>query len=53
MKKSVTTGAIFIWLITWGILEWHRRNRIVRERFSAGAVADEMLSDLVQSPFEY
>jgi len=27
--SGVTTTAIFIWLLTWGILEWRWRNRTV------------------------
>lgn len=29
---GVTTGAILIWLLTWGILEWRWRNRAVAAR---------------------
>ena len=34
--SGVTTVAILIWLITWGILEWRWRNRTVAAKRIAG-----------------
>jgi hypothetical protein len=30
--SGVTTVAILIWLVTWGVLEWHWRKRVVAMR---------------------
>ena len=49
--SGVTTGAIFIWLLTWGILEWRWRNRTVATgRISAVALALLGLSLLLTFP---
>jgi len=49
--SGVTTTAIFVWLLTWGILEWRWRNRTVGvERISAIALALLGLSLLLTFP---
>jgi hypothetical protein len=49
--SGVTTGAILIWLLTWGILEWRWRNRtVVTGRISAVALALLALSLLLTFP---
>ena len=41
--SGVTTGAIFIWLLTWGILEWRWRKKTV-SLARAGFVAFVLLA---------
>jgi hypothetical protein len=49
--SGVTTAAIFIWLLIWGILEWRWRNRTVAVgRISAVALAMLGLSLLLTFP---
>jgi hypothetical protein len=49
--SGVTTSAILIWLVTWGILEWRWRNRTVGVgRISAIALALLGLSLLLTFP---
>ena len=49
--SGVTTSAILIWLLTWGILEWRWRNRTVAAgRITAIALALLGLSLLLTFP---
>lgn len=49
--SGVTTGAILIWLLSWGILEWRWRNRVIAAgRTSAVALVLLGLSLLLTFP---
>ena len=49
--SGVSTVAILVWLVTWGILEWRWRNRTVAlRRISASALALLGLSLLLTFP---
>jgi hypothetical protein len=49
--SGVTTAAILIWILTWGILEWRWRNRTVAVgRISVVALALLALSMLLTFP---
>ncbi len=49
--SGVTTAAILIWILTWGILEWRWRNRTVGiERIAAIALSLLGLSLLLTFP---
>ncbi|HEY3739745.1 MAG TPA: hypothetical protein VGL53_07870 [Bryobacteraceae bacterium] len=49
--SGVSTGAILIWLFTWGILEWRWRNKTVAaRRINTVALALLLLSLLLTFP---
>lgn len=49
--SGVTTGAILIWVLTWGILEWRWRNRsLVMGRINAVALGLLVLGLLLTFP---